>query len=391
MTKKQLLRCIAFLLLAACMLPMLCILFEQTHGTNVDSTFYTYRELESDTIDAVFFGTSGVTCYWLAGQAYQDYGMTVYPLASEAMPSWLYEIAMDEALEYQNPELFIIDIRPFTSPDYEFSKLDYRVRKFMDALKPLSRNLFRSAFRTMKELYTITEGAPKLDISYVFNFIKYHSSWSDPEYSFSHHLGAHGHENYTGGFNMDTIRVVNRVPIAPHVYDDTITSELLPVHEKYLYEILDYVREKNLKVLFVDTPKTYMSVNELGEDFLDTEAIGRANRVFQILEEEGFDYLTYVTTAEDGSFTIDLDYNTDFFNAHHVNYYGAEKFTKAFSEYLDQNYDLPDRRNDPAAQAHWDGIYDYVLAEVKSYEEEAAELAAAAEMIEEIDEEFLGE
>ena len=41
MTKKQLLRCIAFLLLAACMLPMLCILFEQTHGTNVDSTFYT--------------------------------------------------------------------------------------------------------------------------------------------------------------------------------------------------------------------------------------------------------------------------------------------------------------------------------------------------------------
>lgn len=357
MTKKQILRCSAFLLVVVCMLMMLCVLFEQTHGTTGDSVFHTYRELEKDTIDAVFMGTSGVTCYWLGSKAYEEFGMTVYSLASDAMPSWLYTNVMEEALAYQSPQLLILDIRPFTSPATQFDELDYRSRNLLDALKPFSANYIRSAFKTMKAIHAITGDTPQFDVSYLLSFVKYHSKWSDGSYSFTHQLDGSKHENRTGGFYLDHTVTVKKEPMTPHLYSDAVTSDLLPIHEAALHEVMDYIREKNLNVLFVDTPRVYT----------DMDAMGRVNTVFQILEKEGFDYVSFLTTAKDGSFSIDLDYNSDFFNSHHVNYYGAEKFTRAFSEYLNQNYALPDRRTNPGAKAYWDGIYDYIKMTVEDY------------------------
>ena len=52
----------------------------------------------------------------------------------------------------------------------------------------------------------------------------------------------------------------------------------------------------------------------------------------------------------------------------HVNFYGAEKFTDALAAYLNEHYDLPDRRNDEAVKGDWDGIYDELLFEIREYE-----------------------
>ena len=64
-----------------------------------------------------------------------------------------------------------------------------------------------------------------------------------------------------------------------------------------------------------------------------------------------------------------MDLNTDFYNEGHTNYYGAQKFTKVFSEYLVENYDLKDRRNDENVKEHWDGVHDKLLAKIAELEE----------------------
>lgn len=359
MTKKQILRCIAFLLIVLIMLRMLCVLFDQSHGENAESSFHTYRELTEDTVDAVFIGTSGVACYWIAPLAYEEYGMTVYPLASDAMPSWLYINVMEEALTYQDPDLFILDIRPFTADAKDAEYMDAWARVVLESMEFFSVNRVRTAFKIMETIHSVHNNVPRWDVSYLLNYVKYHSMWSDDTFRFSEQMNSDVRRHPYGGFMLNYDFTGNVEEQKPHRYDDTVYEQLLPLHETALYEILEYAREKNLNLLFVDTPKVITS---------DT-TMGRINRVYQILEEEGFPCVTYLSAEEDSGFSIDLDCKSDFFNADHVNYYGAEKFTRAFASSLDERYDLPDRRQETAVQMDWDGWYGNILEFMEDLEE----------------------
>nr|MBQ8243614.1 hypothetical protein [Oscillospiraceae bacterium] len=358
MTKKQVLRCISFLAVVCIVLFVLCDLFEQENGGNTDRCFNTYRALGEDTIDGVFIGTSGVSCYWVSPLAYEEYGMTVYPLAADALPAWLYISMIEEALAYQTPELFLLDIRPFTSGRVSQEKMDANARFVLDAMDPFSVNRYKTGVRTMKTIHAVYEDAPAFDISYFLSFVKYHPKWREDAYRVSYNLGQRMHKY--GGFRLDPDFSAVVEPQPEVEYDPAVRSELGDLYEQSLYELLDYIREKDLRVLFVDTPKV-----------LDSQ-MGSVNRILQILEEEGFDCLTYVDIPEDGSFPLDIDYKTDFFDEGHVNYYGAEKYTRALAAYLDTHYDLPDRRNDPRARADWDGLYQVIQEDLVEIEAETA-------------------
>ena len=358
MTKKQVLRCICFLLVACVMLYVLCDLFEQENGGNTDRSFYTYRNLKKDTVDAVFIGTSGVACYWVSPLAYEEYGMTVYNLSSDALPAWLYPNVIDEALTYQDPELIILDIRPFTSAEVDADTMDAHARYVLDAMDIFSLNRHKTAIKTMNTIHETFADAPAFDISYFLSFAKYHGKWTDAEYLVSYNLGQRSHKY--GGFRLDRDFSAVIREQTPTEYDPVVRKELNPLCEQSLYELLEYIREKNLNVLFVDTPKVLGS------------KMGQTNRVMEILEEEGFECLTYVDLPEDGSFPLDIDFKTDFFNFGHVNYYGAEKFTHALATYLQTHYQLPDRREDPRAQQDWDGLYQRLQEDLKEIEVETA-------------------
>ena len=85
--------------------------------------------------------------------------------------------------------------------------------------------------------------------------------------------------------------------------------------------------------------------------------------VGDILTERGYKYLI----CEMGD---DYDREKDFYNEGHVNYYGALKFTDYFSEYLLENYDLTDRRNDENCE-YWNGHIDKSSDTVAHWEKEA--------------------
>lgn len=105
MTKKQVVKCIAFLLSVSLMLILLCDLFETENIENFDQNMYTYRDLPKGTADAVFLGTSGVDRFWIAPQAYEDYGMTVHNLSYDAFPAWLYTNIIDEISDMQETKI----------------------------------------------------------------------------------------------------------------------------------------------------------------------------------------------------------------------------------------------------------------------------------------------
>ncbi|MBQ9761781.1 MAG: hypothetical protein IJV82_01750 [Oscillospiraceae bacterium] len=353
MTKKEVIRCVAFFIVVCVVLVGLTDIFEQDHAS-YGRRFNTYRNFEKNTVDAVYLGTSGVERYWIGPKAYEEYGMTVYPLAVEATPVWLYTNLVDEAFAYQNPQLLIFDTRPFVQ-SHTAENADVRARRVLDSMEIFSINRMKTALKTMKVIHSLDDSKPVFDASFIFSFAKFHTKWSDSAFSIDTQYDKQEHEY--GGFYVHYLLSIDHKPQTPIEYDENYYEALDPLSEESLYELLDYTQELGVQVLFVDSPQ-YMSKQERG----------RANTVRKILQERGAAYLSYNFTGDSEQFDIQLDPETDYYDDAHVNYYGAEKFTASLAAYLDEQYHLPDRRSDDAVRKDWDGVYDHIKKTIANYE-----------------------
>ena len=369
MTKQQTVRCICFCLVVCLMLVLLCDLFENERTKNYDSSFYTYRTYPENVVDAVFIGTSGVDRYWCGPKAYEDYGMTVFPLSTDGLASWLYTDVLEYALKYQNPEMVLLDIRGFcqdTSLDMTSDKaMDMKARRFLDALPWFSPQWFKVAFKSMRVIHSVDPSQPRFDISLLFSFIRFHPKWESASYDFFYNNLGNMQNEFCGFYMCDTESTLAR-PQTAFVFDDTKESPMDPLSEAAFYEIIETVQEKGLKLLLVDSPQ-----------ILAEHEMLRVNYIYDKLDQMGVDYVSYYTTDEDGPFTLDLSFETDFYDPNHSNFFGAVKFTDALAAYIDGQYDLPDRRNDPVVQEHWGGVYEKITATIEEYIAIRAKKAAA--------------
>lgn len=358
MTKKELGRSIAFVLVVCLLLILLCEVFELSDTTYIPTRFQTFYDLNEDTLDAVWIGTSGVDRYWLSSKAYEEYGMTVFPLSSDAMPSWLFTYVIDEIYKDQNPELLIVDLRAFCQTNTVDSK-DTRARRLLDAMDPFSINKIKAAFRTMRNIEKLDKESSSFDLSYLLSYIKYHSMWEEKDFSIIDNTSSDAKCPYMGFFMRKSLSLKTKEQKAS-VYKKDSFKALDPYAEESLYEVLDYIEEKGINVLFVNTPN-HMTKTE----------VGRANNICKILDERGIKYINYCETDENGDFLYvpELDHVADFYNRNHVNFYGAEKFTSVFAAYLDENYDFADHRSDEAVKEHWDGVYDVIKETIMGWEE----------------------
>lgn len=354
MTKKQFLRAVAFFLCVAVMIVGLCDLFEETNTQNSNKRFYKYRNLPENTIDAVMVGTSGTDRYWIPSQAYEKYGMTVYPMSTNSMPVFLYINLIEEVLTYQNPQLLILDVRPFTQDNIDTNRMDAKARLLLDVMEPFSVNRFSAAFSTMEAIKKVKPGKSAFDLSLFFSFIKFHSRWGEDDFRIGRNMGDLEH-NYLGFYIGN--KMIDKVKQIPVGYDSTLYEPLDPICEDVLFKLIAYIRENNLNVVFFDTPQIRNVVD-----------MGRANTAYSILEREGFEILNYYDENDPDGITIDFNFDTDFYNSAHTNFYGATKFTEVFAKDLHEKFNLPDRRNDENVKADWDGVQSNLYLKIAEIE-----------------------
>ena len=361
MTKKQLFRAVAFLLIVVSMFVLLSDVFE--NGPNRTNTFKvrTYYSLEKDTLDMALIGTSGVDRYWLAPKAFEERGIASFALANNANPSWfLLPLIKDITRRHDDLKLLVVDMRPFVvnyvgEPQ---SRFEIRARSLTEALPFFSLARFEAINRALKITSENIESFSRFDISYLFNFIKYHTRWSEDDFNFDHETEVKT-SPYMAAFIHKSLSIKQLdKPVTTVVSDERM--DLDPICEKDLYELLDYFDKQDYEVLFLNTPH--------GQNDVETK---RTNKLCDILEEKGYDYLNCKLDSEL------YDLKKDFYNSGHVNYYGSEKFTEWFIDYLEEHYDLPDHRGDDRYY-QWAGTYDKVKKTIAAWEKEAEEKAKKA-------------
>ncbi|MBQ9994696.1 MAG: hypothetical protein IJP17_08300, partial [Clostridia bacterium] len=177
MNKKQALRGIAFILTTVLLLLLMCDIFEYK-SSHISERYEAFIDLPENTVDAVYVGSSAVDRYWIPSKAFDDYGMTVYPLSTDRQPLWLVKTLIEDAYKRQEPQLVIIDIRSFCMDPREKKKtMDIASRKVIDMLGFFSSSRQDAIDRTLSAMRMIDSDWDASAMSYYLSFICYHNRW----------------------------------------------------------------------------------------------------------------------------------------------------------------------------------------------------------------------
>ncbi len=320
----------AMALVVILLVCFLCDVFNYPNSALYVKRYHTYNNLKENTVDAVYIGASVVDRSWASPIAFNEYGMTVFPFSSDSAPCVLIKNMMIEANKTQSPKLWIIDVKSFIIDPAKEGQAE-RVRRVTD-LWPISLNKIKTlnyAFKYLKQNDNF-----KFEPSWYIPFIKYHNRWESQDgvverLSYSDFINAQDKYMgaYASGENSGTALPVNRPKTTEEI------SKIPANSEEVLRDLLDYIKEKNEQVLFVISPCAD-----------NIERFKKFNHIFSIIDEYGFDYINFNT--EEMYKTLDIDFNTDFYDEVHFNIKGSLKYTDYFAEYLHNNYDFPDHRND---------------------------------------------
>ena len=306
------------------------------------------KGIETENCDMVYVGGSAAMLYWQPLKAWNDHGFTSYCYTTNSIAAENVLPYIKEVLRSQDPELLLIDARPFQYWTDEL--ITVAIRHGTDAMSMWSPNRYEIIANTFR-YRNIPEDADKL--SYIFDIIQYHSvdellsiqtGW---EYAFED-----VHCPY-GGWRWED----KYIPLQHESSDTDKRHPMAESSEILLRETLEYCSKLDQKVLLVVCP-----YNESADHRSVYNTIG------DIAAEYGIDFLNTNTLYDE----MDIDFQNDFYDNNHVNVFGSEKYTQFLQEYLLEHYDLPDHRGD-SEYASWDE--EYILF---SEESEKAKIAVGA-------------
>ena len=314
-------------------------------------TFKAFYAEPEDTIDVMYLGTSASNRYFINPLAYEEEGMTCFTLATMGMPMFFVPDLIDEVQKTQDPKLYIIEMR-WLLKDREMIT-DAHIRRVTDNLKYSStkKHALQTAFAEMDGSKGMLGDIGEYGLDYYVPILKYHGRLSEGNMS-PGDFKLTATKNQTKGYvlSFNTTKQVNQFPGKV----SERRGELSDIAENALNATLDKCDEitadGDAQVLFILSP--YCCLKGQKPIF---------NRAFDIVRERGYTVLDFNT--QEMYDEVGLDFDKDYYNSKHVNYIGAEKYTRYLTDYLTEHYDLPSHKGE-AGYESWDEAYkvyeDYV-------------------------------
>ena len=106
--KKSVVRIICFLLILVLCLGYANSVFKVKYGDGIYDVTKFY-ELEDNTVDVLFLGSSHAFEDFNTGTLWDEYGMSSFILAGSVQPMWNTYFYLKEALKTQTPKLIVLE------------------------------------------------------------------------------------------------------------------------------------------------------------------------------------------------------------------------------------------------------------------------------------------
>lgn len=314
--KKELIKISIFIFIFLIVFHFISYLFKPS-SYNLRNIGGFYGE-KRNSLDIVYLGGSACFVYWEPLKVFEEYGITSYNFAADAIQPEIYQFLTKEVFKYQNPKLILIDARAFQYKD-EVVKAndtianDVSYRNFLTAM-PFSYNKYNF----------IEENVPKYlnenTLSYHFDLIKYHSNrdiYGKDQIKMMIKKYKHPFKGFY--FVPDAYRMEKK-------YQET--KKITPISnntKKILEKLLKYLKRTNQEALFVVSP--YIETSKEKEQF---------NYISTIVKKYNYNFLDTNDYYEE----MKVDFDTDFYNYNHMNILGADKYTTFLAKYIIKNYKI---------------------------------------------------
>lgn len=334
MTKKQLFQSIVFLVLFLVILMHLTYVI-RTNGDVKDIFTGFYGESEN-TLDVIMIGSSPVYPFYSGAKLWGEYGITCYPLSSHVQRPGAALPLLKEAYKTQDPQVIVFEMRMYTMEDG-------RMEDNMAYARGVTDNMKYSFNRIYAINRLVTE--PMERYTYYFDIFKYHSNWKTM--ALPEQLACFWYEksNPLKGFAIrDEVGPLEKERI-PSCTDLTDTFPIPAEQEEKLYELLEYLKDRQQQALFIVSP--YREEEQEQKMF---------NYMEEIIESYGYEFVNMNEHYEE----IGIDFETDYYDyGGHVNLLGAEKCTEYLGKLL-APYQIEDKRGQEK-YVSWDQAYQYYL------------------------------
>ena len=315
---------------------------------------------DNNSLDVVSVGASDIYTAFIAGRAYAKFGFTSYSVASESITSEGIKTALKEVVRTQKPKVILIEANAFLYGKSDNEKNEAHIRKLMDNL-PISAN----------KIDYITNNVPPDEwAEYYMPIIKYHTIWQDYPAPGLRAVSTLKQDlrgySYLKGFRTTTkIFKSDMKCLNSKLASENEAIDLNPELNGKLIELLEFCKEEKLdNVVFVRAPH-YVTRQTY-------DRVKRSNKMAEIVQGYGFDYLNLERKVKE----IGIDESTDFYNADHMNIYGAAKFTDYLGQLLQEQYGVGKSELTRIQQMRWqkaaegaESLYNYCDYLIKNKKE----------------------
>ncbi len=319
---KKIIKSIIFLIIFC----ILCIIVFKVLWLDQTSIGCFYGEPQN-TLDIINIGGSNSYAHFNTTLAYNLYGFTTGVLATDSQPLSAVKYLLEESKKYQNPKLYIIDLAKVG--DNLGNIQDGQERKVIDSLKN-SKNRIDAIQGMLK----YTDVKKEDYINYYFSFLLYHNKWKNIG-----SINIIGNRTLYKGYLFYKL-TVGIEPQETYEWDSNKRIELKQENKEVLEDLIDYIKSNQLNVLFVVPKRSYINN---GMEYINTAT--------DIIQANGYEVFNFNTLDD-----FEVDFDKDFYNYAHLNVWGATKYTRYFSKYLKEHYNLPDHRNDTQYDS-WNSEY----------------------------------
>lgn len=277
-----------------------------------------FYEEPANSLDGVYIGSSNCYTFWNPMTAWEEHGIAVWPYACNGMMFEAVEYLIKDCRKTQPDALYIININGITSTN----PMPARIHWLADYM-PFSLN----KLEMLDKLCDVSEYTGAERTEFFLPMYLYHNRWSEltPK-DFNYELnGLKGSSTYDA-FLYKAKNVSKKYLTSNKV--GTLTDRSVNT----INSLINYCDSEDAKVLFVTVPRGEKS----------KEHVKTLNAANEYISSKGYPTLNLNNAYDE----IGLDLTQDYYSKPHTNIHGSIKFSNYISEYLIENYDLKDKRDD---------------------------------------------
>ena len=321
-TLKNLLSCLAVLLVFCLLLSLVTMLLQPKYMTDLEEgSFISQYYREAGDHDVVFIGDCEVYANFSPLEMFRQAGITSYIRGTSQQLIWQSYYVLKETFRYETPKVVIYNVNAMR---YNEPVSEAYNRLTIDGMR-WSADKVGIIRASMTEEETFA--------SYVFPILRYHSRFDeltgeDLQYLFLIK------DNTWQGYQMHTsVKPVGTLPtkrvLASYAFGD--------ICWEYLEKMRLLCEENGTKFVLIKAPSLY----PYWYDEYDAQ-------IREYAEKHGLQFYNLVDQID----TIGLDFSQDTYDGGlHLNLTGATKLSTYFSHILVKDFGLEDHRNDPAISA----------------------------------------